>query len=80
MGSDLLKVTQLDSNGARAQTSRFQVTCAFWDQIMGTCWSLGRAVLALCYSRPPHRRGSQSEISGPVPALSVLLRPLEPLL
>lgn len=35
-----------------AQSSSFQVTCVFWNQVGGTCWSLGRAVLALCYSRP----------------------------
>lgn len=40
MGSDLLKIIQLDGDKARAQSSRFQVTCAFWDQIVGTCWSL----------------------------------------
>lgn len=32
-----------DRDRTRAQASCLQVTCVFWDQIMSTCWSLGRA-------------------------------------
>lgn len=60
----MFKVTQLDGDRARAQSSLFQVTCAFWDQIVGTCWSLGRAVLALCCYRPHHRWGPSRKAQG----------------
>lgn len=54
----------MDGDRARAQSSLFQVTCAFWDQIVGTCWSLGRAVLALCCYRPHHRWGPSRKAQG----------------
>lgn len=48
---------------------------AFFDQIVGTYWSPGRAALALCYSGP-HHRWRPVEGLGALPSLAVLLRAL----
>lgn len=74
MGSDLLKVTQLDVTELEPKFLIPSPLC-FLGPNRGHLLEPEQSGLALCCSRPHHRWGSQQEGSGPGPGLSVLLNP-----